>query len=947
MNRCLSKRTGLGAEFILVGLEIFAICCTAHAADREGTPKPAAVEAERVADFMACKVLDVQDLAEGAEIQRRFFNRITPPGVSLIQPMSPAVAPFDAANFDESFLGDLLGEDKNSVSVYPLSLALDPKTRETLVYNAEGSLMAVLPADGKNRIWPKGADPSRVHLRMDLLPIEDVEPYLYSETRVEDALAAQMIAKSKKLGGTASKGLGTGEFGICGIRKTTNGTMLVSVTNGADIAEVYAYTVAHTSSVAVATWTNEYDEVITDTNVLWHPVSPPFNGKKGTWTNQTTNLALTGGAGVWEDVNISSNDRVRFYAAAKRSDADADGLSDGMEAYVFHTNPDNYDSDGDFLPDAWEAGWGLSPCVSNSPTSDWDGDGLCDRDEYRYCTDPTSVDTDGDGINDGAEVSQQPPTNPSTPDEVYDPTNCSTFNLTVGDPSGSASERWEFVFREADSGRVVIRHMDGGFGVPATKTYTLNRGHYKGTVQWIASNRSPPDYDWRAWINNSKSSGPYDGLVNTACFLVADPDSLLTTETQGNSRNLAEGREVDLLIPYSCDCNIDIEQETIQVGRSSGSATLNVTSNSQAQGDFIWTSEPTGIYGTGRSIAFCPSNLLHDEYMVTCYSSADVDCFDVCFVHVLKVDMTRPDEKATTRYYHYDYDDSTPGVCDISCNVDISPNTSEITNKLQGGVNWSIDDISGSTLSWQNGSSGVGLAVYEPAYNDWREKAIYTGLPSDNDEFGEKNVTVTIDSLGCSQSGKTKVFFGRDDKNHPGPDSGSTPNWFYFWSQGAVGGGLSDFEYGGDSLDINGKYISSTDALYIYGGAVVPQVAQNVTHKTNSMLQFTIGVSASGIDFVAAVVLHEKKHKWIYHNWAALPDTDGDGVPDSEEICAPYYFDKNDADSYNLGQVIHSSYYSYGDQEFLCRMAEQGYVSDPTKDWANPGKQWTYGITEY
>ena len=29
-----------------------------------------------------CEVFDIQDLAEGAEIQRRRFNRMTPPGFS-------------------------------------------------------------------------------------------------------------------------------------------------------------------------------------------------------------------------------------------------------------------------------------------------------------------------------------------------------------------------------------------------------------------------------------------------------------------------------------------------------------------------------------------------------------------------------------------------------------------------------------------------------------------------------------------------------------------------------------------------------------------------------------------------------------------------------------------------------------------------------------------------
>ena len=88
--------------------------------------------------------------------------------------MFPLVVPFDAENFDEKFLDELLGEDKNSVAIYPLSLALDPKTRETLVYNAEGKLIATIAADRVSRSWPEDADPSRVTLLLDLLPMEDV-----------------------------------------------------------------------------------------------------------------------------------------------------------------------------------------------------------------------------------------------------------------------------------------------------------------------------------------------------------------------------------------------------------------------------------------------------------------------------------------------------------------------------------------------------------------------------------------------------------------------------------------------------------------------------------------------------------------------------------------------------------------------------------------------------
>lgn len=293
-----------------------------------------------------------------AEIQRRMFNHMTPSGFSWLQPMFPPVVPFDAGYFDESFLDGLLGEDTNSVAVYPLSLVLDPKTRETLIYNAEGELIATVPADGVPRTWPEDADPARVTLQLDLLPSEDVEPYLYVEDRVAESLAtvASKSAKTPKTGGVVIMNMmvSSTNFGILSFQRLTNGNMQLTVTNGTDVAEVYSYTVWHTSSVDVVTWTNEQSNVVTDTNTLWTPVSPTFNGLENTWDCQTTNLVLTNGGGIWEDSNISSNARVRFYGVAKRADADHDGLTDGAELFVHHTSPTNRDTDADGWSDAEE-----------------------------------------------------------------------------------------------------------------------------------------------------------------------------------------------------------------------------------------------------------------------------------------------------------------------------------------------------------------------------------------------------------------------------------------------------------------------------------------------------------------------------------------------------------------------------------------------------------------
>lgn len=406
---------GIGVVFVAAALGYVAL-----AADSAKTEKiPAAVDSSQYAAFMENEAFDLEDLAEGAEIQRRFFNRITPPGTTLQQPMFPLVVPFDAKNFGKKFLSELIGKDKNSVAIYPLSLALDPKTRETIVYNAEGKLIATLAANKFSHNWPVDADPIRVTLKLDLLPSEDVEPYMYTERRIAESVVAP-ASKAAKAGGIALKSLGVGDFGICKIHKMTNGTMRLTVTNGSDAAELFSYTVWHTSAVVVATWTNEESNVVTDTNTLWHPVSPPFNGLESAWECRTTNLLLTNGVGVWDDTNVSSNARVRFYGVANRIDTDEDGLTDGAEKFVHHTNPDEPDTDGDDLTDYEE----VTTYETDPLNPDTDGDGLSDGWETQNNLNPnSSVGTDGsNGDPDGDSLSnaeeQDLDTNPQVGDQV-------------------------------------------------------------------------------------------------------------------------------------------------------------------------------------------------------------------------------------------------------------------------------------------------------------------------------------------------------------------------------------------------------------------------------------------------------------------------------------------------------------------------------------------------
>jgi hypothetical protein len=61
------------------------------------------------------------------------------------------------------------------------------------------------------------------------------------------------------------------------------------------------------------------------------------------------------------------------------------------------------DTDADGMWDEWEVQQ-FTNLATASAVSDYDDDGLLDKDEFLYGTDPKGVDSDGDGVFDGLEV---------------------------------------------------------------------------------------------------------------------------------------------------------------------------------------------------------------------------------------------------------------------------------------------------------------------------------------------------------------------------------------------------------------------------------------------------------------------------------------------------------------------------------------------------------------
>jgi hypothetical protein len=120
-------------------------------------------------------------------------------------------------------------------------------------------------------------------------------------------------------------------------------------------------------------------------------------------------------------------------------DSDSDGLTN-IEEYLAGTTPNNSDSDGDTLQDGAEiAGAGARP-ATDPIKADTDGDGLNDGVESNTGTfvgaadtgtDPTNADSDADALEDGVETGTG--TFVSADNTGTDPTNPDTDGDTAGD----------------------------------------------------------------------------------------------------------------------------------------------------------------------------------------------------------------------------------------------------------------------------------------------------------------------------------------------------------------------------------------------------------------------------------------------------------------------------------------------------------------------------------
>ena len=276
------------------------------------------------------EVANLDELARDFEWQQLQLMPVAPPdaGFRWTQPSEPNPFPFDPKGFPKEFLAGLVPTVRDGVTVYPVVVREDPKTRERVFLSATGAVIQMLPPpldydskwclldmypDMSSRGWEvdylqwlaQVYDPARLSIRYDLILEADLLQWVaVRSVRQAAAKSAAMSEQSLAGGGMAMMRslLSSSNIVMEAITVETNG-MKLQIGYPDDFTnrlEIYACT-----DLVIGGWAFAVTNLDTaGSNTIW-------------WTDENTNLIA------------------RFYAAGNAQvDNDGDGLADAREIYL-------------------------------------------------------------------------------------------------------------------------------------------------------------------------------------------------------------------------------------------------------------------------------------------------------------------------------------------------------------------------------------------------------------------------------------------------------------------------------------------------------------------------------------------------------------------------------------------------------------------------------------
>ena len=334
----------------LTGLCVLVACAVLVRAPAEGlTDEDLEVlyDQDLHASLATDRLTGLADLAGRFADDQFLYLWITPPNPDFLLFQPGGLFPvLDLEAFPDSFIDGLSGYFDDGIRKFPIWVYEDAESpgREIVVENMDGEEIARIdrewdyspewyvreryPKSDTYEAWYQDwlldcYDPARIFMRYDLiLGEDDLVKYVLKESLqaagAEDEGGGGMAASWA--GGSVSN------FQFVAAERTTNDTIELTI----------AWPDGGLS-------TNRVD-FFACTNL----VAPDW------CIAATTNVDLNTNCFSWADGG-STNHAVRFYDCWTLYDGDSDGLSDGREVRIWGTDPEDWDSDDDGLPDGVDA----------------------------------------------------------------------------------------------------------------------------------------------------------------------------------------------------------------------------------------------------------------------------------------------------------------------------------------------------------------------------------------------------------------------------------------------------------------------------------------------------------------------------------------------------------------------------------------------------------------
>ncbi|MEX2389817.1 MAG: hypothetical protein WD534_18210 [Phycisphaeraceae bacterium] len=311
----------------------------------------------------------------------------------------------------------------------------------------------------------------------------------------------------------------------------------------------------------------------------------------------------------------------------------------------------------------------------------------------------------------------------------------------------------------------------------------------------------------------------------------------------------------------------------------------------------------------------------------------------------------------------------------------ITPNTGAMRSALRDRFKWSLDPVAGVTGNdWEpNPYWGDGLHAKGVGASTNHSSVSLRVLPSNNDGFGEKELTLEVVDSDIEETATARLFFERTGNHHPNPGHEDTANWYYYWSQEGAGEGQPVCMFSRQEVDWAAAHPDDEDEDTIYGAYFNDQIYifdVAVTHGPwdftfpegdgePDWVSFTIDADSSPA-FVNVTYAHEKTHEELesaFSDNPGLVDSDQDGVPDSWEEDVPgmetnteesfegefsISEDSDASDDAEFYCVLGGAFSPYGETVDMKGMTEADYKdrgvipvqANEDSDWSTEGPQW-------